>query len=491
MFALHNHLGTFAKSQRGNIAVMMAILMLPLLVGMGVALDYGRYASARSHLQDLTDGVSLALAASREKDQDKLRAMAQAHVAAHSASGLKGVQIANLIAENDQVDIALKGTLKTTFMGLVNINSLDVETSALSLRAVTGSVEVALVLDNTWSMSETDAHGMSKIATLKTAAASLTSELMTNPDAMVRIGLVPYADYVNVGTQHRGAPWLAIPADYTIEPEPKTCETLTTKNVCVQKDPTYPCTKVIDGVSEPATCGGGCTKYETREVEPYQSCQGGGSAKKYTWHGCVGSRMSGTTRLDDGSPSVTYPGYVETSQKCLNPIVPLSTDKEALLAAINGMIINVGSYKPYTYIPAGLIWGQNLLSPTEPFGQGADYDPNNVSPRKVVVLMTDGENTLRFNSSNGRHSALSSNPATGKTQITKTNQDTAAICDYMKSNKIEIFTVAFMVTDTDAKSLLEGCASDAEHYYDASNPEKLMAAFAGIAQSLSKVRLAR
>ncbi|MFU0507929.1 hypothetical protein [Pseudaminobacter sp. NGMCC 1.201702] len=105
--------------------------------------------------------------------------------------------------------------------------------------------------------------------------------------------------------------------------------------------------------------------------------------------------------------------------------------------------------------------------------------------------MTDGENTLRFNSGNGRHSALSSNAATAKTQITKTNQDTAAICDYMKSNKIEIFTVAFMVTDVGAKSLLEGCASDAEHYYDASDPEKLMAAFTGIAQSLSKVRLAR
>ncbi|MFU0507928.1 hypothetical protein [Pseudaminobacter sp. NGMCC 1.201702] len=39
-------------------------------------------------------------------------------------------------------------------------------------------------------------------------------------------------------------------------------------------------------------------------------------------------------------------------KRCFNPIVPLSTEKEALLAAINSMIINVGSYKPYTYIPA-------------------------------------------------------------------------------------------------------------------------------------------
>ena len=43
----------------------------------------------------------------------------------------------------------------------------------------------------------------------------------------------------------------------------------------------------------------------------------------------------------------------------------------------------------------------------------------------------------------------------------------------------------------DAKAMLEGCASDASHYYDASDPEKLLAAFSGIAQSLSQVRLAR
>jgi hypothetical protein len=39
--------------------------------------------------------------------------------------------------------------------------------------------------------------------------------------------------------------------------------------------------------------------------------------------------------------------------------------------------------------------------------------------------------------------------------------------------------------------MLQGCATDAEHYYDASDPEALLAAFSGIAQSLSQVRLAR
>ena len=48
-----------------------------------------------------------------------------------------------------------------------------------------------------------------------------------------------------------------------------------------------------------------------------------------------------------------------------------------------------------------------------------------------------------------------------------------------------------MVDDGPAKAMLESCATDASHYYDATDSTKLLAAFSGIAQSLSQVRLAR
>jgi hypothetical protein len=48
-----------------------------------------------------------------------------------------------------------------------------------------------------------------------------------------------------------------------------------------------------------------------------------------------------------------------------------------------------------------------------------------------------------------------------------------------------------MVDDGDAKTMLQGCATDAQHYYDAANSEALAQAFSGIAQSLTNVRLAR
>ena len=482
----------FLKEKSANIGVLTAILTVPLLLALGLATDYARGVSARSHMQELADATALALAASGEQDSTKLRDLADKFVGANeSKARVDMVSISELKTTESSIDLFLKGQIRTHFMKLAGIHTVDVRASVLAERAVVGSVEVALVLDNTWSMSEVGPTGVTKIATLKTAAQSLVTELMNNKKASVRIGIVPYADYVNVGTKYRGSSWLSVPDDYVVPAVAATCTTSTTKSVCTAYAPTYPCTKTIDGVVEPATCGGGCTQSTTQTVPPYQVCSGGSSKKTYRWYGCVGSRMNSDSRLHDGRPADTYPGYVETSQRCLNPIVPLTDNLQTLTAGISGMVINIGSYKPYTYIPAGLIWGQNVLSQDEPLDQGKAYDLKNKLPRKVAVLMTDGENTLRFRNSDGRHVQPSSNAATAKGEIKKTNDDTKAICDYMKANKIEIYTVAFMVTDPDAKQLLENCATDASHYYDASDPAKLLAAFSGIAQSLAQVRLAR
>lgn len=484
--------GRFLCDRVGNVAVLMGILAVPLLLSIGLASDYARGVAARSHIQELADLTALYLAASGEKDHDKLEVLAEKSVSSNQSPGIvDSVSITKLETSDKSIDILLRAQITTNFMSLAGIDSVGVQASALAERAVTGSVEVVLVLDNTWSMSAPGSTGLPKITTLKTAASALATELLENEQASVRIGLVPYADYVNVGTKYRGASWLSVPDDYTTPATPQTCTTSTTKSVCVQKAPTYACTKTVDGVVEPATCGGACTKSETQTVPPYESCSGGSSKKTYKWYGCVGSRKNSDSRLHDGRPADLYPGYVETGQKCLNPIVPLTDDLKTVLAGINGMIINIGSYKPYTYIPAGLIWGQNLLSPSEPFGQGAAYDLKNKLPRKVAVLMTDGDNTLRFKNSDGRHVQPSSNATTAKGEINKTNDDTKAICDYMKAQKIELYTVAFMVTNTDAKAMLEYCATDPAHYFDASDPDKLVSAFSGIAQSLAQVRLAR
>lgn len=495
----------FLVDRSGNYGMLLGIMTLPLLLAVGFGVDTVRYVSAKQHLQELADGASLAVAASTDRDETKLRSLAGKMVSGNtSGHRIDNVAVASLDIDSEKVDLNLEGDIPTYFMGLANIHRLDVNASALAIRAVTGSVEVALVLDNTESMNYDD-----KIGTLKTAATELVTQLHKSPDADVRIALVPYAEQINVGMSNRNAAWLSVPDDYT----KSVTTTTTTEGYWNQKTKkTSTCLEwkeagsrqvEKDGVWVTETWGRSCSKYLYENVgdpvwvEPKTTTKT--TETKYKWYGCVGSRVVNKKLvLDDLSPSVTYPGYVATSQKCLTEIIPLTSSKDTILNGITGMITSRSGYTPQTYIPAGLMWGINVLSNSEPFTEGLAYDPANSKPRKVIVLMTDGLNTRRVNVTgtlnldylNGG-ALLGDTNSANATQRTATNTDTTTLCNYAKANKIEIFSVAFMVDDGAAKTMLQGCATDPYHYYDATDSTKLLAAFSGIAQSLSQVRLAR
>lgn len=480
----------FWSSRTGNFAMMFGVAIIPVVLGAGVAVDYSRMLRAKGHLQAMADAAALSLASSRIDDQGTLEKDAGDFVQANfDDSIMSSVEVTLVKHEGDSYEVKVAGHMPTTFMSIANISRLDVATSAVAIRGVTGSVEVALVLDNTWSMSDTDGSGTKKIEALKSSAKKLVQTLHADEDAQVRIAVVPYADYVNVGTANRYQSWVSVPADYSTS-TPKTCTTSTTKSTCTAWAPKTTCTRTVDGVEETYSCGGGCTASTTETVPEYETCSGGYTTN-YTWYGCVGSRTSGTLRLSDDQPSVAYPGYLATSQRCPSPVISLTDQENSVLNSIEAMVPNVGGYKPYTYIPAGLVWGLNMLSPSVPFTDGKAYDPDNKNPRKVVVLMTDGENTLRFRNTDGGHIAYSGTATQQAAQAQQTLDDSLSLCSNIKAKNIEVFSVAFAVDSDDAKSLLETCASDPQHYFDAGDAVALDASFQQIADALTNVRLAR
>src|SRR5690606_36189031 len=113
-----------------------------------------------------------------------------------------------------------------------------------------------------------------------------------------------------------------------------------------------------------------------------------------------------------------------------------------------------------------MMWGINVLSKSERFNEGLDYDAGNSKPRKVIVLMTDGLNTRRVNITGTLNfdylkggALLGDTNTANATQRASTNVDTTALCDYAKSKNIEISSVAFMVDDAAAKTMLQDCAT--------------------------------
>jgi hypothetical protein len=472
-------------NERGNVAMIFALALPVLVLMVGGGIDFFRAYTARSSSQGAVDAAVLAAAASRDQELGAVGRVAESYLMQNLDFRYLDREIASEVDQpvESHLRLRLSGAVKPLFLGIIGVSDLPVVVTATATRGTADKVELALVLDNTWSMSDSDGAGSTKIVALKSAARTLVDELMRREDGNVKIGVVPYADYVNVGTANRSQPWISVPADYDTT-SARVCETRTKRNQCTRGAPRT-CTRKVDGVTESYDCTQQTCK--SVDVPPYEACSGGGTTR-YRWYGCVGSRTEGIFRLNDERPDKRYPGLLATSQNCLTPITPLTAQKSTVTNAIQNLVVNVGSYRPLTYIPSGLIWGVNMLSPSLPLAEGAAYHSENRNPRKIMVLMTDGENTLRFDPSNGRHSTPSGGTA-GTTQLRATNDDTTAICNYAKSKNIEVFTVALGVNSGTARSMLEGCASGSDHYFDARDANSLRAAFASIAASINKVRL--
>ncbi len=488
-------LDSLLACRRGNMALVFALSVLPLSVAAGFGVDITRQRTALSAAQTAVDAAIIAAATTDLEDEDDLKEVFDTYLAAN-ADGiglLTGYTTELEVDEDEQLRATLRGTIPAYFGSLIGNETLPVETFTAATRGTNDFVELVLVLDNTWSMSASDGTGTTKIAGLKTAASALVRELMVTEDGKVKISVVPYADYVNVGTSNRGASWLNVPADYstTSTPSPRTCRQVPVTTTTCTGGVRGTCTRYRDGVPETYSCWTTPQSCTTRPVSPprtTEQCTGGGNPVTtwYRWFGCVGSRTTGTLRLDDTQPSTRYPGLMQTSQTCLKAVLPLSQNKTTVLTQIADLIVNVGGYRPETYIPAGMVWGINALSPSAPLTEGRAYGDG---VRKIIVLMTDGENTLRYVSSNGTHTAPSG--ASAAAQLAATNSDVGSLCTYAKSQGIEIYTVSLGVTSATASNMLIACATSASHAHAASNTSALLAAFRRIAMSINAVRLTR
>jgi hypothetical protein len=205
---------------------------------------------------------------------------------------------------------------------------------------------------------------------------------------------------------------------------------------------------------------------------PQQQCYT--PAYTSTWYGCAGSRTYPLNTLDE-QHTTPEPGLPNTY--CPSAITPLTNDKTALQAQADAMVA-----QGETYIPTGLMWGWRILSKNVPFDQATDYGQlvNGQHVKKILILMTDGQNTKSptYPSHDGADSALA-------------DKLTAEVCSNIKAKKIELYTVAFTVTDPNAKNLLAGCASSPSKFFDAADSAQLAQSFQDIAKDFSPLHLAR
>ncbi len=195
---LVNLASRWTSDVRGNVAMMFGITLLPIMLAVGVAIDYGQGAAVQQKLAGTVD--SIALAAARSHDDDQLRqTIGQKFLDANMDMYGPGVVIQSLIVEFDDetktVTVRVVAEVPTHLMSIAGIDSQIISSeSTVSYEGhVSEPVSLALVLDVSGSMGWNN-----KIGTLRTAATHLLDKLRTaDPDAIyVRTGLVTYSNRI-------------------------------------------------------------------------------------------------------------------------------------------------------------------------------------------------------------------------------------------------------------------------------------------------------
>ena len=456
----------FVNDKAGATAVIFAIALLPITLAIGAAVDYSAAMRMRTTLTSSLDSAALSVAVAQAGGQNlNLANAALSQAVQKSLQGSLGTFAASAtVTTSASIDgsgalvASAQISVPTNLMGIIGIRTLPVTaTTRVSMPA--GPVELAMVLDTTGSMAG------AKIAALQTAATNLTNTMFSIPNATtnVKVAVVPFTAYVNVGLADRNASWITGAQDYTI-PASGPCQDLPNM-VCTGGYTTVNSTCTSDGISSPCsyqTCNG-YTQQGT-----YQSCP---SPSTYTWYGCVGSRnYPADVGANADVADATNPVPALLNYSCSTQLQRLTNSQATVQTAIN----NLTAWGE-TYIAPALLWGWRVLSPYTPYADGAAY---NSRTRKYLVLMTDGFNTHSPNYPD--HEGMNTTDA---------NNLTAQTCAAIKAKGIVIFTVAFQVSDATIKSVLQNCASTTTGYFDSASTTDLLTAFQSIGNAITQVRI--
>jgi Mg-chelatase subunit ChlD len=452
------------NDKRAGTAILWAMCLLPLSMLLAGALDFNDRETASRHLKSATDSAAIAAARyavefDASEADIKLAAERNFEENIRNISGASGLVPVIVIDPDNGISVSASYNKPTSMLGLAGISTLKVKAKSVTAFQTGSEIEAVLVVDNSFSM---DGAGM---AQLRAAANQFLNEVLEDDSGRVKIGVVPFNNYVNIGTDKAGEPWLNLPADYS-----------NTQEMCV--------------IDQTATEAAGCTispsctsDYDCSDyvcptsVNPVTNCTS--STYDFTWYGCVESRPEPYDVSDADYGMHKERARLNYSEwGCRNAILPLTATRSVIDDHLDNLVAEGD-----TYIAPGLSWGAKVLSSQAPFTEGASETEFAArGGRKILILMSDGENTRSADASGSyaHHWGQDLNDA---------NDRTREACNEIKNDDIEVYTIAFGMSDTETLKILEGCASDIEQFYRADNAGELISAFKDIGKAFRDIAL--
>ncbi|MEM7492707.1 MAG: hypothetical protein AAF296_04955 [Pseudomonadota bacterium] len=517
------------KDNGGQVAVIFAMTIMPMLTLLVMSIDFQRTTSTKSQILHELDSAVLRGARYIQLGQspEDVRALLIEQVEARVNSNPNlfckplNIQFAN---RNRELTASIECSVDTVIGPPAGPENIMFKEAAQSEWDV-GLLDVAFMFDISGSMDSNN-----RINALKNAANDALNVLLPEGNESlnegVRIAMVAYDDMINAGEFFEDVTGLAETRWYHAtdyyrdwkkvgeEPYMKNVCKWVIPRTCSKYNESGKCTKWTGGKKE-------CTPTPAvRDIrEPYGP-QKTRTIKRKIVSTCVWERPGDYVFTDFGptmkagtQPRITVPksnlydtdeiiynaseiegnphgfmsaayahfwrdrpdhkdGWRRAGENCsgIEPLA-LTRDRQKLTKYIQGLKTRNG-----TAGHQGIAWSWYLISDKWAHIFDGDSEPNRYDEpqgNKALILMTDGDFVnQRFKNEHG-------------------NSDTQAraLCDQIKAqSRVEIYTVAFQAPSKGQK-VLEYCASNPSFAFTADNEAELREAYNKIAGSLSELRL--
>lgn len=456
-----------SSSEEGAVLALFAVILFPLVLLICMAVDFSRQAYLNTQLAYACDAAAIAGARySLEDVQTNASKFFYANYSAAKNGNVVASPTISLSNDNKYVTVSTVATMPT----MLGFN-LRVSGYSQVFREIY-NVEIAMVLDNTGSMRG------SKFTGLKAASKALVNAIYGNNITVPQttISIIPFAANVNIGTAYTS--WLSTnPTSLFPSKVPwKGCvNAIDTNNVMDTDDP-------------PSS---------TRKWSPYYA------ATTYSSSGKFVAQDNDWKQNSDGTITVITPITnvdVGPNRSCGEPILPLTNNRDVLLRKIDDLdLIDGGG----TFGNLGLVWGWNTISPKwsgKWTTSSIQPQPYSATTEKTLIIVTDGENQwhdLAGYGPGGDPTAYG-RVTEGKLGTTSLSQTTAKInarvtdlCNKIKAQGIQLFTVTFQVSNSSAKALYQNCATKPEWALQADDNQELADTFLFIASQIRKITIVK
>jgi Flp pilus assembly protein TadG len=404
--------------QGGTAAILFGLAIVPILAFSGGVVDFARRADLRTEMQTASDSAALAAARviqqgqlDRDADIEELRAEAEdaaraLFLATVTANGGEAPPEPQIVITDSLVRVSADADIPTTFLNVLGIDTLEAVTMSEVGLPEPIIVEIALVLDYSGSMAESD-----KYIRMTNAATQFIGKVMEDRSDRTKIGIVPFSEFVRA----------QVPGSVIRDTAAGDANTMMT--ACLMNRD-YP--------------------YSAADSTPST--------------GIAGSRWPAADPAGSECEEHADSGLL---------VQDLTTDFETLSDALAGM-----QPTGLTNIALAAEMGWHMLSPNRPFETARDYSDEDL--RKVLILLTDGMQTVEALGPGGTSSTLEADEVTGE------------VCDGMDAAGIQVFTIAYDVSDPHVQDLLANCASSPSTFYDSQTPSGIDGVFEGIFEQIAE-----